>query len=460
MEKLKKISDHAAMKLQNQLAILRRIREDGPITRVDLKEKTRLSWGTVTTSTKELLDRGIITEIGSVSTGVGRRPVELDLNREDNFVLGLQLGSLLARAVLMDVKGTVVDELEVPVNARGTSQEILACLQETGRTILHRHSVSKKRLAGVGIAAPGAVDFSTGVCFYAPHHPHLKDIPLKRHFEQAFGVPCFVDHDYNCFVLSEQLFGHGRGMDSFLCVLVGNGLSVGIVLHGEVYRGADSLAGEFGHTCIDEDGPVCACGNKGCLEALASGSAIAATAQRELDRVAGGSLLASSGRGNVSRITAETVAAAAREGDALARGIYERMGAVLGIGISNLINIFNPQCVILGGRVSKASDLFVPSCLETVKRRAWYSSTKDVKVSRLERGEVLGAAALVLQQIFSTGQIVSRAEGNGRKTRSLGKARQREAVSRRPTKSTKKLNARSITPPKRLEERPAVQPRS
>ncbi len=417
------------MKLQNQLAILRSIREEGPITRVDIKEKTRLSWGTVTTSTKELLDRGIITEIGSVTTGVGRRPVELDLNRGDNLVLGLQLGSLLVRAVLMDVKGTVVDQVEVPVNARGPSQEILACLLDTGRAVVNRNSIDTKRLAGVGIAAPGAVDFSTGVCLYAPHHPHLKDVPLKRKFERAFGVPCFVDHDYNCFVLSEQLFGYGKGLDSFLCVLVGNGLAAGIVLHGEVYRGADSLAGEFGHTCIDQNGPLCACGNKGCLEALASGSAIASTALRELPSHRESAILAAA-HGDSARVTAETVAAAARQGDQLAREIYRTMGTVLGVGISNLINTLNPQCVILGGRVSKASDLFLPSCLETVRKRGWYASTKEVKVSRLERGEVMGAAALVLQQIFSTGQIVRRATANGG-SRKQGVSRRRSATSAR-----------------------------
>jgi N-acetylglucosamine repressor len=415
MQKAKGISDHATMKLKNQLAILRSIREDGPISRVDIKEKTRLSWGTVTTSTKELLDGGIIAEIGAVTTGVGRRPVELDLNRGDNFVLGLQLGSILVRAVLMDVKGTVVDELDVPVDARGTSPEILSCLLDTGRRILRKHAISRTLLAGVGIAAPGAVDFSTGVCLYAPHHPHLKDVPLKKKFEQAFGVPCFVDHDFNCFVLSEQLFGYGRGVDSFICVLVGNGMAAGIVLNGEVYRGADSLAGEFGHTCIDRDGPLCACGNNGCLEALASGSAIAAAALRELHQprelpADPGSVILAAAHGDEARITAETVAIAARQGDKLAREIYARMGAVLGTGISNLINTFNPRCIILGGRVSKASDLFLPSCMETVRKRAWYASTKDVKVSRLERGEVLGAAALVLQQIFTTGQIVRRAQ--------------------------------------------------
>jgi N-acetylglucosamine repressor len=398
------------MKLKNQLAILKSIREEGPISRVDIKERTHLSWGTVTTSTKELLDRGIITEVGAVTTGVGRRPVELDLNRTDNFVLGLQLGSVLVRAVLMDVKGTVVDQLDVPVDSRGSAREILACLLDTGRRILQRHSISRTLLAGVGIAAPGAVDFSTGVCLYAPHHPHLKDVPLKKKFEQAFGVPCYVDHDFNCFVLSEQLFGYGKGVDSFICVLVGTGMAAGIVLHGEVYRGADSFAGEFGHTCIDPSGPLCACGNHGCLETLASGSAIAASALRELASNPNSAILAAA-RGDHNKITAETVANAARQGDRVAREIYARMGTVLGTGISNLINTFNPRCIILGGRVSKASDLFLPSCIETVQKRAWYASTKDVKVSHIERGEVMGAAALVLQQIFSTGQIVRRRPG-------------------------------------------------
>ena len=407
MERPPSISDHASMKLKNQLAILRSIRDHGPITRVEIKSRTHLSWGTVTTTTKELLGRGIITEIGSVTTGVGRRPVELDLNRSANFVLGLQLGALVARAVLMDVKGTVVDEQEAPVDSRGSAREMLAVLHGTGRAILQRHSVSRTLLAGVGVAAPGAVDFSTGVCLYAPHHPHLKDVPLKRTFEQAFGVPCFVDHDYNCFVLAEQVFGYGKGLHSFICVPVGTGLSAGLFLNGEVYRGADSLAGEFGHTCVDPDGPLCACGNHGCLEALASGSAIAAVARHEAAANPSSAII-SIARGDHGRITAETVAQAARHGDRLASDIYARMGAVLGIGISNLINTFNPQSIILGGRVSKAADLFLPSCMESVRKRAWYASNKEVKVTRLERAEALGAAALVLQQIFTTGQIVRR----------------------------------------------------
>ncbi len=397
-----RISDHAAMKLNNQLAILRCIRDEGPISRVDLKKKTRLSWGTITASTRELLAGGILTEVGAVTTGLGRRPVELELNRERNLVLGMQLGSSLVRSVLVDVKGSVVGELDMPVNSQAGSAEILGRIIDTGRRILSRYGVDRSALAGIGIAAPGAVDFSTGVCLYAPHHPRWKNVRLKDRVERAFGVPCCVDHAFNCFALSEKLFGFGRGLDSFICVLLGTGVSAGIVLHGEVYRGANSLAGEFGHTCVDENGPVCACGNAGCIEMYVSGPAIAAAARQEMSR-------GRAGQSNGSRITPESLSVAARRGDPTARRVYARMGTVLGIGISNLINIFNPQTVILGGLVCRASDLFLPSCMETVRQRAWHASPKNVKVSQLERGAVLGAAALVLQRLFTAGNILDRA---------------------------------------------------
>jgi predicted NBD/HSP70 family sugar kinase len=402
-----KMSDHASMKRKNQLSILRHIRDAGPITRVNLKKSSGLGWSTITTSTKELISKGIITELGSVSTGVvGRRPVELDLNRRKNFVLGLRLGGMLVRAVLVDVKGIVVQELQIPVNAQGTTREILDTLLRAGKQILRRRSVGNSSLAGIGIAAPGAVDFFTGVCYYSPHHPQWKDVPLKKTFEQAFNVSCFVDHTYNCFALSEKLFGLGRGLDNFVGVLMGTGLSAGLVIDGEVYRGANCCAGEFGHTNIDPDGPLCACGNKGCVEAYVSGPAIACLASKEAAKR--NSLIRTLAGGDVNRITAETLEQAARRDDALALDIFSRMGSVLGLALSNLINVFNPQSIILGGRLANASEFFLPSCLETLEKRVWHISTRDLKVSQLQNSAVLGAAALVLQQLFNTGQILQR----------------------------------------------------
>jgi glucokinase-like ROK family protein len=402
------------MKLLNRLVILRCVRNEGPISRVDLQKKTRLSWGTISASTRELLDSGILIEIGAVKTEMGRHPVELDLNRQDNFIVGLQLGNELVRSTLMDIKGSVVAELDVPVNAAGTSAEILRCLTDTGQRLLREQGVRPGTLMGIGVAVPGAVDFSTGVSLYAPQHPNWKNVAVKERFEKTFGVPCFVDHSFNCSALSEQLFGLGKGIQNYICVLIGTGVAAGIVLGGEVYRGANGLAGEFGHTCIEENGLPCACGNRGCIEAYISGPALAAAAIKEMDtnRTGDSSLAATKDRSGMS---AEKLFQAARQGDAAAIRVFARMGTVLGIGISNLINIFNPQKVILGGFVCQASEFFLPSCIETVNKKAWHASPKDVKVSELLRSAVHGAGVLVIEQFFTTGQVVDRAISQRRK---------------------------------------------
>jgi predicted NBD/HSP70 family sugar kinase len=267
---------------------------------------------------------------------------------------------------------------------------------------------------GIGVAVPGAVDFSTGVSLYAPQHPNWKNVAVTERFEKTFGVPCFVDHSFNCSALSEQLFGLGKGIQNYICVLIGTGVAAGIVLGGEVYRGANGLAGEFGHTCIEENGLPCACGNRGCIEAYISGPALAAAAIKEMDtnRTGDSSLAATKDRSGMS---AEKLFQAARQGDAAAIRVFARMGTVLGIGISNLINIFNPQKVILGGFVCQASEFFLPSCIETVNKKAWHASPKDVKVSELLRSAVHGAGVLVIEQFFTTGQVVDRAISQRRK---------------------------------------------
>lgn len=401
----KKITDHEAMKKNNQLTVLRQVREHGPISRVELQKRTKLSWGTITSSIKELLQKEVIREIGSVSIGLGRRPVELDMNTDKNFVLGLDLGMSFIRSVLIDIKGRIVEQQELALDSSGPQAEILKNLLNAGKQTLRTHKIHPGSLAGIGIAAPGAVDFRTGICHYAPHHPNWRNVPLKGIFEKKFGVPCFVDHVSNCFALSEKLFGFGRGLDSFVCVLLGTGVSAGIVIHGEVYRGAENFSGEFGHTCIDPNGPRCACGATGCLEMYTSGAALACFGAEEARR-SGRSLLLTLAGGDRGKIRGEILYEAARQGDASALAIFRRMGRYLGVGISNLINLFNPEGIILGGQVSKSSEFFLPALTEVVAERAWHGSTKDIRISQLENGSVLGAAAVVFQEILYSGQIV------------------------------------------------------
>ncbi len=206
-------------------------------------------------------------------------------------------------------------------------------------------------------------------------------------------------------------FGLGKGMKNFLCVLLGTGISTGIILNGEVYRGVNCESGEFGHTCIDPSGPVCICGGRGCLEAYASGLALAKlgrnTAQDRKD-----SMIMALADGNGENITAETVYNAASRGDADALSIFRKMGHYLGIGVSNLINLFNPECTILCGRVSKASRFFMPALLKVIDKHAWHISKKEINISNLTNGAVLGAAGIVLQEIYNNNFLFTQSFDN------------------------------------------------
>ncbi len=401
---MKPITDHETMKRNNQLGILRTIRTLGPVSRVQLQKVTTLSWGTITSSIKDLLDIRIVKEIGSVNTGVGRRPVELDMNTSEHFMVGIRLGSSYVRAILLDIKGNTAAEYKEFVDAQGSKESILEQLFKSVDTILGNARISLVKVAGIGIAAPGAIDTRSGVCLYAPHHPNWKNVNLKQSFEERLGKPCYVDHVNNCTALGQMLFGQGKGIDNFLCVLLGTGISVGIMIDGEVYRGVNCAAGEFGHICIDPKGPTCACDSKGCLEVYASGPALARMG-REIAEKNPASKIAALAGGRLESISGETVFQAAVEGDPGAVKIFKDMGFYLGIGISNLINLFNPERIILCGQVSLAHRFFLPSLEKTLEERAWHISNKEIKVSSIANTSVLGAAGNVFQAIYNDGLL-------------------------------------------------------
>jgi len=400
------------MKRNNRLIILRAIRALGPVSRVRLQQETTLSWGTITTSSKELMEREIIKETGPVSTGVGRRPVELDVNTTDNFVVGVRLGSAYISAVVLDAKGNVVADHREFVDAQGTPEILVDQLFEAVSGILDRAGVQLDRVAGIGIAAPGAIDADEGLCLYAPHLPNWKNVSLSRLFEERFGRPCFVDHVNNCSALGQMWFGLGKGLKNFLCVLLGTGISAGIMIDGHVYRGVNCAAGEFGHICIDPDGPPCACGGKGCLEVYATGPAIAGKGREVAAKEPLSAILKSAG-GRIEGVRAEDVYQAALQGDPAALKIFEEVGFYLGLGVGNLINIFNPDRIILSGGVSQASEFFLPTLLRTIEDRAWHISKKEIKISMTMNAAVLGAAGIVLEQIYSGGLLFAHSAGQG-----------------------------------------------
>ena len=246
-----------------------------------------------------------------------------------------------------------------------------------------------REIAGVGIGSPGPLDTKTGVVLITPNLGWV-NMPLRDRVAAGLGLPATLDNDANCAVFGEWWRGAARGVDHVVGLTIGTGIGGGIVLNGDIYRGASDAAGEVGHMTIDSTGRRCNCGNYGCLEAYASGPAIAARAVEGIESGAE-SKLPGYVDGDLRRVTAQVVYAAAHDGDAYALEVVKETAKLLGAGVANIVNIFNPEVVVICGGVTLAGDtLFVPLRSE-VKRRAFKVA---VDVCRILPGELPGTAGV------------------------------------------------------------------
>ncbi len=240
----------------------------------------------------------------------------------------------------------------------------------------------------VGIGCGGPLDRKSGTLYTVPNLPGWEGICLTGEFGDEFAVPAYLENDANAAAMGEHLFGAGKGVDDFVFLIVGTGIGGGIIASGRIYRGYGENAGEIGHHKIRPDGPSCPCGDRGCLESLASGTSIARIARERLASKPNTVLwewIASAGE-----VTAELVARAAKEGDEFASRVWSECMENLGIGVANTVNILNPRLVILGGGVTNAGDLLFESVRRVVKQRAMPALAADVEIVPAANGDLMG----------------------------------------------------------------------
>jgi glucokinase len=255
-------------------------------------------------------------------------------------------------------------------------------------------------IAGIGIAAAGILDIDRGIVTTSPNLPHWHNVPLRDIFADRLGVVTYLINDANAAALGEHRFGAGIGFDNIIYLTVSTGIGGGIIIDGELYSGADGCAGELGHMTIEANGHQCHCGNFGCLEAMASGWAVAKEAMMRINRGERSSIIELVD-GRLERVTAETVAMAARRGDQLACDIVAKAANYLGIGLANLVNIFNPELIVIGGGLSKMGDMLLKPARKVLKERAFRLPSRTVHIVRARLGSnagIVGAAAYVFDQ--------------------------------------------------------------
>lgn len=366
------------LRKNNKAIVFQTIARFAPISRKEIAQRTNLSPALVTIITEELKRQSYILETGIANSTGGRPPVYLEIYPHAGYVIGINLGMTYISALLMDFSLQPVYKLKIPTLPQEGRERVTDRIVEAIEKIITLAEVPRKKVLAVGIGVPGLVDTKNGISKFSPNLG-WHNVPIRDIIQEKTNIPVLIENDVRCATLGEKFFGAGKGVDNLVCMFVGTGIGAGIIIDGKLYKGVSEGAGEIGHTTILDNGPRCSCGNRGCLEAIASGPAIARRA-RELIEKGRKSLIYDLVEGKLEKITGEIVSRAGWSGDELALEILRDTGHYLGIGIANLINLFNPELLILGGGVMQAGDLIFNPMRETLKERVFSMPAEAVKM--------------------------------------------------------------------------------
>jgi len=370
--------DQALVRRQNRAIITNLLRLNGPLSRTEIAERAGLAPSCLTRLVRELLGEGVVIEIGKSGSSGGRPAVLVALNAQYARSIGLKVESRRILAASVDMSGTILDRAEVTFDRAPTPREAIDAIVR----LADRLRVG--RMLGVGVSISGFVDPVTGADLYSPILGWEK-VLLREPLASALGLPVWVENDVNALALAERWYGAGRRFQHFVCITVGEGIGAGVVIQGEIYRGAFGGAGELGHITIDPNGPVCRCQERGCLEVYASDRFLLEEARR------------------LGFSTIAQMAAAARDGGIGARETFALMGKSLGLGTKNLVNLLNPEAIVLGGERMDDVDLFLPALEEEVCRHSFPAEAEKLCIVPAELGAdgfLIGPATLVAADFF------------------------------------------------------------
>jgi glucokinase len=307
--------------------------------------------------------------------------------------IGVDVGGTKIAAGIVGPDGAIEKRTQVPTEA-GREDAIVADIVSVAREL----AAASPDVTAVGVGAAALVDVEAGVILGGPNLAY-RDVAITETLAREVGLPAIVDNDANVAALGEAVYGAGRDAGDQVMVTVGTGIGSGIIIDGHIYRGHFGVGGELGHMVIDPDGPVCTCGNRGCWEALASGRAIGRLARQRVEGGAGADILAAAG-GDLDAITGELVGEAAEAGSPFARDVLEEIGRLLGIGLANIVDIFDPEIIVLGGgAVAGTGELLVAPAREAMKAHiiglSWRKHVAQVLPAALGHDAgVVGAAVL------------------------------------------------------------------
>ncbi len=381
--KMKTTGDLALIKKINTAIVLEAVLGYAPLSRAQISELTGLNKATVSSLVQDLIDSHLVVENGPGQSSGGRKPVMLLFNGTAGYAIGIDLGVNYIRGLLVDLEGNVIAEQQRSLKQQAVDhviEQLIACIE----LLINDAPESSYGIVGIGVGVPGIVD-DNGTILFAPNLK-WRQVELQRLLEERFNLPVTIDNEANAGAQGEQKYGAGRGIANQIYVSVGIGIGTGIILNKELYKGASGFSGELGHLSIEYDGKACSCGNRGCWELYASENALLEST-------------ASLGFENL-----EELLLAAAAGDERVIAHIRSIGDYLGAGIANIVNVFNPDVVIIGNRMSRAAEWLEPAVQAAVDQRtlSYHRERMRILFAELkEQSAVRGAAYYAISTFFT-----------------------------------------------------------
>jgi len=379
--------DQSTVRAINRALVLNLLRQHGALGRNELAELTRLSSAAVTGVVAELIAQGLVVEGRSGRPRGGRPPVLLELAYDAWHAVGVKVMEDALEVVLTNLRTDVLARRHVRLDST-EPEALLERIAVEAQGLLEASGRSPDRLVGLGVAMAGVIDPSEGVCVYSPFL-QWRQVPVRRLLEERLSRPVHLDNDVNALAAAETLFGLGKNARNFVVITVGRGIGAGLVIGGEIYRGADGGAGELGHTVSEREGRLCECGKRGCLEAYVAEPALVAQARERFPEL------------RRRRFDVTGLIRMAGEGHEGVQALLKEAGERLGVALANLVNLFNPEMLVIAGEGVRLGEGFLGAVEAALRRNTFNGLAQRLQVHVHPWGDDMwarGAAGLAIQR--------------------------------------------------------------
>ncbi len=400
-------ADQSLVRKLNTAVVLDILRRKAPVSRAELSSVSGLNRSTISNIINQLIEDGLVQETEFQSARVGRPGMELIFNPKGGFAIGIEIGVDFLSIILTDFTANVLWRKRIHSDPNAGQLDVIESSFRLAQEAVEIGERQGLRPLGIGLGAPGLVDIRQGKLMFAPNLK-WQDVPLRLMWNQRFNLPVYVENEANAAALGEYYFGVARDINHFVYLSAGVGLGGGIMIDGKLFRGAKGYASEIGHVTLDPNGELCGCGKRGCWETLVGPRAVVQRVQHVLS-AGEPSMLGSQNGGDLSKLTFEGIVEAAKAGDVVALTALQEVGHNLGLGIANLVNIFNPELIVFGGVLNLASSILLPILEDVVCENSLKVSCQDLRIAVSAHGVdacVMGAIALVLDDILREPALV------------------------------------------------------